>query len=301
MAELIGFIGLGNMGRAMAANVLTAGYRLHVYNRTPEKAKPLITQGARLMSHPSDTGEPGGIVVTMLADDQAVENIVYGERGILKRLGPGGIHMSMSTVSPMIARRLAEDHERDGVSYLAAPVFGRPEAAAARKLWICLSGPQAAKDRVTPILNVLGQGIFDFGEKPEAANVVKLAGNFLLASAIEALAEALTLAEKNGVDRTTLAAMLGRTLFACPAYQTYGEAIAQERYLPAGFTVSLGLKDVNLVLQTAAGSSMPMPLASLLHDRLLSVVAQGNSDLDWVAIALDVAREGGLRRRSLED
>jgi 3-hydroxyisobutyrate dehydrogenase-like beta-hydroxyacid dehydrogenase len=301
MMDLVGFIGLGNMGRTMAANILTAGYRLHVYNRTPEKAQPLTAQGARLMPHPIDTAEPGGIVVTMLADDRAVEHVVYGDTGILKRLGPDGIHLSMSTLSPMTARRLAEDHERYGVRYLAAPVFGRPEAAAARKLWICLSGPQAAKDRVKPILNALGQGMFDFGEKPEAANVVKLAGNFLLASAIEALAEALTLAQKNGVDRTMLAAMLGRTLFACPAYQIYGEAVAQERYRPAGFTVSLGLKDVTLVLQTAADSAMPMPFASLLHDRLLSVVAQGNSDLDWVAMALDVAREGGMMPRRVDD
>jgi 3-hydroxyisobutyrate dehydrogenase-like beta-hydroxyacid dehydrogenase len=296
----IGFVGLGRMGAAMAGNLLKAGYRLHVYNRTPERAQPLIAQGARLMSHPSDAAEAGGIVVTMLADDQAVEDIVFGERGILKNLGPHGIHVSMSTVSPATARRLAEDHKRYRVSYLAAPVFGRPEAATARKLWICLSGPRAAKDRVQSLLRVLGQGIFDFGEEPGAANVVKLAGNFLLASAIEALAEALTLSEKNGIDPTKLAAMLGQTLFACPAYQIYGEAIAQERYQPAGFTVALGLKDVNLVVQTAAASIMPMPLASLLHDRFLATVAQGRADLDWAAVALTVAEDAGLTRKELE-
>ena len=248
------------------------------------------------MSHPSDTAEPGGIVVTMLADDQALENVVFGEKGILKRLGPDGIHVSLSTVSPATAHRLAREHERYRVNYLAAPVFGRPDAAAARKVWICLSGPQAAKDRVQPVLHALGQGIFDFGEEPGAANLVKLAGNFLLASAIEALAEALILAEKNGIDRTKLASMLGQTLFACPAYQIYGEEIAQERYRPAGLTVSLGLKDVNLILQTAAASAMPMPLASLLHDRFLATIAQGRAELDWAAVALTVAQDAGLTR-----
>lgn len=297
MADVVGFIGLGNMGRAMAGNLLKAGYRLHVYNRTPEKAAPLVAQGATLMSHPSDTAERSGIVLTMLSDDHAVESAVFGETGILERLGPGGIHLSMSTVSPATARRLAEHHSRYQTAYVAAPVFGRPEAAAAKKLWISLSGPHAAKDRVKPILEALGQGVFDFGEEPGAANVVKLAGNFLLASAIEALAEALTLAEKNGVDRMKLASMLSRTLFACPAYQTYGEAIAQERYQPAGFLMSLGLKDITLVLQTAAASAMPMPLASLLHDRFLSAVAQGGAELDWAAVASDVARSAGLRRK----
>lgn len=301
MADLIGFIGLGNMGQAMAGNLLKAGYRLHVYNRTPGKAAPLVAQGAKLMSHPCDTAQAGGIVLTMLADDQAVENIVLGGKDIAERLGPQGIHLSMSTVSPSTARRLAEHHNKHQVTYLAAPVFGRPEAAVAQKLWICLSGPQAAKDRVQPILRALGQGIFDFGEEPGAANVVKLAGNFLLASAIEALAEALTLAEKNGVDRMSLAAMLGQTLFACPAYQFYGNAIAQERYRPASFTVSLGLKDIDLVLQTAVASTMPMPLASLLHDRFLAMVAQGRADLDWAAVALDVAADAGLARKSDND
>lgn len=249
------------------------------------------------MSHPSDTVERGGIVVTMLSDDHAVESVVFGERGILKPLGPGGIHLSMSTLSPAMARRLAEHHSRHQTAYLAAPVFGRPEAAAGKKLWISLSGPPAAKDRVKPILQALGQGIFDFGQEPGAANVVKLAGNFLLASAIEALAEALTLAEKNGVDRMKLASMLGQTLFACPAYQTYGEAIAQERFQPAGFLLSLGLKDINLVWQAAADSAMPMPLASLLHDRFLSMVAQGRANLDWAAVALGVAEDAGLPRK----
>ncbi|MDF0668267.1 MAG: NAD(P)-dependent oxidoreductase [Nitrospira sp.] len=292
--DSIGFIGLGKMGSAMAGNLLKAGFQLHVYNRTAEKAAALVAQGAKLAHEPGDAVQRGGIVITMLANDRALEEVGDSDRGFLERLGPEGIHLSMSTVSPWLARRLAEQHRHYGVEYVAAPVFGRPEAAAARKLWICTSGPEAAKERVRPILDSIGQGIFDFGEEPAAAHVVKLTGNFLLASAIEALAEALVLGEKNGIDRNSLADMLGSTLFACPAYQTYGRAIAQQRFRPAGFTVELGLKDVDLVLQTAADSTTPLPLAGLLHDRFLSAMARGRGDLDWAAVALNVAEEAGV-------
>lgn len=299
MEKRIGFIGLGHMGRAMAENLLTAGYALHVYNRTPDKAAALVARGATLALHPRHTAEPGGIVITMLSDDQALESVTFGENGFLERLGPHGIHLSMSTVSPKLSRRLAQDHQRHQVNYLAAPVFGRPEAAAARRLWICISGSQPAKQRVQPVLNVMGQGIFDFGEEPGAAHIVKLAGNFLLASMMEALAEALTLGEKNGIDRTALANMFSTTLFACPTYQVYGEAIAQGRYQPPGFTASLGLKDLTLVLETAAMSTMPMPLASLLHDRFLATIAKGWENLDWAAIALSVAQDAGMPTRQI--
>lgn len=294
MTERIGFIGLGRMGQAMASNLIAAGYALSVYNRTPSKAAALVARGARLADHPSQTAEPGGVVITMLADDQALESVVFGEKGFLERLAPNGIHVSMSTISPALARRLAEHHREHQVSYLAAPVFGRPEAAAERKLWICVSGPGAAKQRVHPVLTTMGQGMFDFGEEPGAAHVVKLTGNFLLASVMEALAEALTLGEKNEIDRTALADLFSKTLFACPAYRVYGEAIAQGRYQPPGFTVSLGLRDLNLVLDTAAMSTMPMPLASLLHDRFLATIAKGRGNLDWAAVALGVAEDAGL-------
>ena len=299
MVERIGFIGLGRMGQAMASNLITAGYALHIYNRTPDKAAALVAQGARLAHQPSQTVEPGGVVITMLSDDQALESVVLSENQFLECLRPNGIHVSMSTISPALARRLAQHHREYQVSYVAAPVFGRPEAAAARNLWICVSGNGAAKQRVHPVLKAMGQGIFDFGEEPGAAHAVKLAGNFLLASAIEALAEALTLGEKNGIDRTALADLFSKTLFACPAYQVYGEAIARNRYQPPGLTVSLGLKDLNLVLQTAATSTMPMPLASLLHDRFLTTIAKGRGNLDWAAVALGVAEDAGLLTRSV--
>ena len=295
MKESIGFVGLGNMGEPMASNLLKAGYALRLYNRTPARAASLLAQGAKLVSRLSEVADPGGIVVTMLSDDRALEDVVGGS-GVLDRLGPGGIHLSMSTVSPATARKLAEDHQRHGVVYLAAPVFGRPEAAAARKLWICLSGPRAAKDRVQPMLSALGQAVFDFGEDPGAANVVKLSGNFLIASAIEAMAEAMTFAEKNGIDRARLIDMLAQTMFACPVYQTYGKVIAQEHYEPARFRLSLGLKDIDLVLQTAAASKTPMPLASMLHDRFISAMAKGREELDWAAFALGASEDAGLHR-----
>jgi 3-hydroxyisobutyrate dehydrogenase-like beta-hydroxyacid dehydrogenase len=237
----------------------------------------------------------------MLADDHALESVTSGTDGFLARLGPRGIHLSMSTISPRLARRLAQDHHRSEVAYLAAPVFGRPDAAAARRLWICVSGPQEAKQRVRPVLQAMGQGIFDFGEEPDAAHVVKVAGNFLLAAMMEALAEALTLGEKNGIDRSALAEMFSDTLFACPAYQVYGKAMAEGRYQPPGFTVTLGLKDVNLVLDTAAMSTMPMPLASLLHDRFLATIAKGWGHLDWAAVALSVAENAGMAPAHIAD
>jgi 3-hydroxyisobutyrate dehydrogenase-like beta-hydroxyacid dehydrogenase len=293
--EVISFIGLGSMGLPIAMNLLESGYNLRVYNRTAQKAQPLVEKGAELASNPADVVEPGSIAISMLANDQAVEEVVLGENGILEKLGSGGVHISMSTVSPTTAEKLAQQHQQQGSHYLAAPVFGRPDAAAARKLWICLSGNAAAKERALPLLNVLGQKVFDFGEQVGAANVVKLSGNFLIVSALEAMAEAFTLAQKNGIERSQVAELFGQTLFACPIYQNYGRLIAQEQYEPAGFKLSLGLKDVELVLQTAKESQMPMPLASLVRDRLISAVAKGRGDIDWTGLALGVSEEAGLK------
>lgn len=295
MSETVGFIGLGNMGLPMATNLLKAGYKLKVYNRTRDKAQSLVEQGAQVVQNPADTVEAGGVVITMLANDAALEGVVLGENGILDRVGKDGIHLSMSTVSPNMTRKLADLHEQRGTHLVAAPVFGRPDAAAARKLWIAFSGNPSAKERVKPILAQLGQGTFDFGENAEAANVVKLTGNFLIISAIEAMAEAFTLAEKNGIDRAAIANLFGQTLFACPIYQNYGRMIAQQQYEPAGFKLSLGLKDVTLALQTAKESQMPLPLASLLHDRLLALVADGKSDIDWTGLALKTSQDAGLK------
>jgi 3-hydroxyisobutyrate dehydrogenase-like beta-hydroxyacid dehydrogenase len=294
MSETLGFIGLGNMGQPIASNLIRAGYKLRVYNRTPAKAEPLVKQGAMLVSRPAEVSARGGVVLTMLADDRAVEEVALRDPEFCERLAPGGVHVSMSTISPATSQELAKQHAQRGVAYVAAPVFGRPEAAAAGKLWICLSGPTEAKKRIQPIVDSVGQASFDFGENAEAANLVKLCGNFLIAAAIEAMAEAWTLAEKNGLDRVRVADMLTKTLFACPIYQGYGARIAQQQYEPGGFRLALGLKDVDLALRTAADSEMPMPLGSLLHDRWLSAVAKGRADLDWTAAALGVAEDAGL-------
>lgn len=295
MSETIGFIGLGSMGEPMARNLLAAGFALRVYNRTPEKAQPLVDQGAQRVSSVAEVAQPGGIVITMVANDAALEDVALGEHGFLSRLGSGGIHLSMSTIAPATAERLARAHEAAGSVYVAAPVFGRPDAAAARKLWICVSGPPDAKDRTRPLLEALGQGIFDMGEQPSAANVVKLVGNFLIASAMEAMAEAFTLAEKHGLDRSAVKDMFAQTLFASPIYQNYGKIIAERQQIPTGFKAALGLKDLTLALQSAAEAQMPMPLASLLHDRLMGLTANGRGETDWaLALAMSVAEDAGL-------
>ena len=293
MAERIGFVGTGNMGLPMATNLIRAGFVVRVYNRTPGRALSLAGLGAEIAPDINAVVAPGGILVTMISDDLALEEIALG--GAIDRMAPGGVHISMSTVSPAVARKVARQHEALGVYYVAAPVFGRPEAAAARKLWICVSGAEEARQKVAPVLEALGQKVFEFGEDPGAANVVKLAGNFLIGSALEAVSEALTLAEKNGIDRGRFVDLMGQTLFACPVYQSYGRALAEERYQPPGFRLALALKDINLVMGTAASSTVPMPLASLLHDRMLSGVAKGRGGMDWSVIGLEVMEGAGLR------
>ncbi|HLY96291.1 MAG TPA: NAD(P)-dependent oxidoreductase [Sideroxyarcus sp.] len=294
MNKSIGFIGLGKMGEPMARNLLRAGYKLRVYNRTSSKAQALAAEGAEVVETLRDVINPDGIVVSMVANDHALEEVVMGEKGIGNALGEGGIHISMSTVSPHTAQKLAAHHEKQGTTYLAAPVFGRPEAAAAKKLWICLAGDRKAKERVRPVLEELSQGIFDFGEKPEAANVVKLAGNFLIGAAIEAMAEAFTFAEKNGVSREDVADLFSKTFLSCPIYQNYGTVIATQEYKPAGFKVSLGLKDMTLLSRVAASSRTPMPLGALLQERLQAAMNKGRADMDWTALALGASEDAGL-------
>ena len=290
----IGFIGLGSMGLPMATNLVAAGHKLRVYNRTASKADPLVKTGAELMSNSASVASSGGVVITMLADDAAVEAVVIGTHGIAQRLAPGGIHISMSTIAPATARKLAEHHAESGSTYVAAPVFGRPEAAAAKRLWICTSGPHDAKDRVASILHAMGQKIFDFGEQVDAAHAVKVAGNFLIAAAMESIAEALTMVEKSGVDRVAAIDMLASTLFACPVYQGYGKAIAQMQHTPVGFRLPLGLKDVDLALKTGAELRVPMPIASILHDRFLESIAKGRTEMDWSGVALAARDDAGL-------
>jgi 3-hydroxyisobutyrate dehydrogenase-like beta-hydroxyacid dehydrogenase len=298
MPETIGFVGLGAMGSVMAGRLLEAGYRLRVWNRTIAKAEPLLRAGATAAGSPAEAAVRGGIVISMVADDAALEDVTFGEAGLLASFGERGLHVSMSTIAPATARHLAQAHAARGAAYLAAPVFGRPEAAAAGKLWVLASGAAAARERARPLLEAMGQQVFEFGEDPGAANVVKLAGNFLLIAAIEAMAEAYTFGEKNGIDREAMASLFGSTLFACGVYQNYGRAVAAQKPRAGGFRLALALKDVNLALGTAGESAVPMPLASLLHDRLLSAKAKGGGDLDVSRLALEVSESAGLTRNA---
>ena len=293
MKETVGFIGLGGMGLAMAANLKKAGFGLRVYNRTAEKARPLLEQGAALARSPADAVEPGGIVVSMVSDDAALEAVTLGAEGLLRRLGDG-IHLSMSTIAPRTARRLADVHRERGARYVASPVFGKPQVAAEAKLWVVSAGDAAARARVRPLQEAMGQRVFDFGDEPGAANAIKLAGNFLLGAAIEAMAEAFTLAQKHGVPRHDTYEFFTQTLFDCFVYRGYGELVASEHYQPVGARPSLIRKDYGLILEAAAEGLVPMPLAGLIHARLTARVAKGGDDADWSSLAREVSESAGL-------
>ena len=293
MKETIGFIGLGGMGLAMATNLVKAGFNLCVYNRTAEKARPVVELGARLARSPAEAASPGGIVVTMVTDDRALEEVTLGENGFLDRLG-NGVHLGMSTISPRTARRLADLHQQHGGYYVASPVFGKPEVAAQAKLWIATSGDAGARARARPLQEAMGQRVFDFGNEPAGAAVIKLAGNFMLGAAIEAMAEAFTLAQKHGVPRRQTYEFFTQTLFDSFVYRGYGELIASEHYEPVGAKPSLIRKDFGLVFDAAAEALVPMPLANLVHERLTATVAKGRDNADWAGFAREVSESAGL-------
>jgi len=290
--ETVAFLGLGLMGQGMALRLLEGGYSLRVYNRTPEKTQPAVEKGAEFLEDPLAAVRGSAVLITMLSDDDAVKKVVDDQ--VLEGLGRGKVHISMSTISPAAAHYLARQHREKGVHYLACPVFGRPAAARSGKLRLCIAGDEEAKIRVRPLLEVLGQGVYDFGSDPAAANVIKLAGNFLIVSAIEAMAEAFSLVEKSGVDPNLLYDLLTQTLFACHVYQNHGKAILEQRFVPPGFRLALGSKDIRLVRDTARNCEVPMPLAALLEDRFLRSLANGRGEMEWSAIALDQRDSAGL-------
>jgi 3-hydroxyisobutyrate dehydrogenase-like beta-hydroxyacid dehydrogenase len=291
----VSVIGLGGMGSGIARSLLRAGHEVTVWNRSPGPAERLAAEGAHRAGSPAEAVAPGGVVITILADDAALEQVTAGEHGFLDRLGADGVHVSMSTISTAIARSLAERHEARGGHFVAAPVFGRPDAAAAGKLWILTSGKAAPKARVRPILEAVSQGIFDLGEAPDAAALGKIAGNFLIASATEALGEAFALLAKGGADARVWHEMMSKTIFACPIYANYGRLILDRAFTPPGFKLTLGTKDVGLALAAGQEKQVPLPFASILRDRFLTAMAQGRSDLDWTAIALNAAQDAGLK------
>jgi 3-hydroxyisobutyrate dehydrogenase-like beta-hydroxyacid dehydrogenase len=285
----LGFIGLGQMGAGIAANLLKAGHAVSVFNRTPAKRAPLVQLGAR---EAATVAEACGaeVIITMLADDEAVSAIAFGEGGLIRNMPQGAIHVSMSTISVAMSKELAQKHALAKQRYVAAPVFGRPQAAANAKLFVVAAGDPAAVDACLPLLQAVGQKTIPIGTEPWAANLVKLSGNFLIASVIESLGEAIALIGKAGIDRKAYVELLTSTIFPAPAYKIYGDLIAQNQFEPAGFAAPLGYKDIRLALAAAESLRVPMPIASLLRDRLLRLLAQGGEHLDWSAV-------GGLATR----
>ncbi len=287
----IGFIGLGAMGKAMATNLLRAGHGVRVWNRSPEAAGELAAEGAKVARSAAEAAG-AGVVFSMLADDVAVRGVIL-DGGLLDALPAGSAHVNMATISVALAREMASHHAERGVGYVAAPVLGRPDVAAAGRLNILAAGASDQIARVQALLDVIGQKTWCFGERPEQANAVKLAANFMIASAIEAMGEAASLVEGYGVSGGSFLDMIASTLFAAPVYAGYGGLIARKQYDPAGFKMTLGLKDVRLVLEAADQSATPMPFASVLKDNLLDGIAHGGADRDWAALAEVSARRAG--------
>lgn len=289
----VGFIGLGRMGQPMVRNLLKSGHSVNVYNRTRSHAEELRPAGAWIADTPSQTCR-ADVLMTILADDTAIEEVVLGGENLVGQLPAHSAHVCMSTISVAMARRLVEAHARAGNGYVSAPVFGRPQAAEAAKLFVVAAGPAKLIERCQPLFDAVGQKTFVAGEDPVAANVVKLAGNFMIASVLETLGEAFALLRKSGVDPALFLDIMTSTLFSAPVYKTYGDIIAKEKFEPAGFKVPLGLKDIRLVLAAAEAASAPMPIAGIVRDHLLTAMARGGQELDWSSVARISAENAGL-------
>ncbi|MBF0392096.1 MAG: NAD(P)-dependent oxidoreductase [Alphaproteobacteria bacterium] len=292
--ERVAFIGLGAMGKPMVANLLAAGWPVSVHNRGPGKEGGLAGPDFRVCDSPADAVRCARMVVTMVPDDAAVEDVTFRADGILAHLAPGGVHISMSTIGVACSRRLAEAHVAAGRRYVAAPVFGRPDAAAAGALWIVAGGAPDAVESCRPLFETLGQGWFHVADAPEGANVVKLAGNFTIAAVLETLSEAFALLRKSGLDPRQFLDIVNSTMFRSPIYQAYGLMVLDEAFEPPGFKLRLGLKDVSLVLAAGSDAKVPMPTASLIRDNLLSGVARGMGEVDWSALGRVIADNAGV-------
>ena len=289
----VGFIGLGNMGLAMARNLLQAGHELTVYNRTRSKAEALASAGAKVANSLAEVCAPE-VVMTMLADDDAVEQTTLAEGGLLDNLARGNVHVSLSTISTALSRRLTAAHSARGQSFVASPVFGRPDAAEAARLVVVAAGAAEAIERVRPLLEAISRKLFVLGSEPYSASAVKLGGNFMIASMLETLSEAFALVRKSGVEPAKFLEILNGSFFQSPIYENYGKIIIGGKFSPPGFTLRLGLKDARLVLAAGEEAAVPMPVASVIRDHFLSGVARGWGDMDWAALARVVAQDAGL-------
>lgn len=290
----VGFIGLGSMGLPMALSLLRSGQDLVVYNRTRQRAEELATGGAEIAESPAAAARGADVLVTMLSDDRAVEAVMLGGDGALAALPAGAVHASMSTIGVGLSKRLEALHHQAGQGYVAAPVFGRPEAAEAAKLWVIAAGAADAVERCRPLFDAMSQGTRVVGQDPVAANTVKIAGNFVMAAMLETLGEAFALVRKSGIEAAEFLDIVNGLVFKSPVYQSYGTLIAQRRFQPAGFRLSLGLKDVRLALEAADAVAAPLPVGGLVHDHLLSAVARGKAELDWAALGEVAAERAGL-------
>ncbi len=289
----LAFIGLGRMGSGMAANLLRAGHEVVVYNRTREKAQSLAEQGAHVADSVSDACRGREVVFTMLADDAALTQVVFGDDGIAASLPAGAIHVCSSTISTSMARKLTEEHSRQGQGYLSAPVFGRPEAAESAKVLVVAAGAEEPIQRCRPLFDTIGRRTFVAGAEPWQANAVKVCGNFMIASMLESFSEAFTTLRKSKVDPHLFLEVMNM-LFGSPVYANYGKMIADQKFEPAGFALRLGLKDARLVLEAAQECEAPMPLASLIRDHMLAGVAQGQGEMDWCSVYRVIAAAAGL-------
>ena len=288
----IGFVGAGAMGVGMIGNLLKAGHAVTVWNRGKTPLASLREAGALIAENPVDCAAQD-VVISMLADDPAVSAITL-EPAFIAAMPAAGLHVCMATISVALGDQLADAYAKAGRAYVSAPVFGRPPAAAAAQLFVVAAGAPAAITRAQPLFDVLGQRSFVVGERPSLANVVKLSGNFMLASMIETLGEAFALTRKHGINPQQYLDILTSTLFTAPVYKVYGALIAGEQYEPAGFKLALGLKDVRLAQAAADAAMVPMPFAGVLHDRYMTAVAQGHGHLDWAGIARLSAEAAGL-------
>lgn len=286
----IGFIGLGGMGRAITENMLKAGHRVRVWNRSRERAEPLAALGAEIVDTAAHAFA-GDAVFSMLADDAAARDIF--DAALLEAAPRDLVHVNMATISVACAEALAHQHAARGIHYVAAPVMGRPDVAAAAKLTIIAAGPAEAIDRVQPVFDTIGQKTWRLGSLPQHANIVKLAANFTLASAVETLGEASALLAGHGVAMTDFLDVITSSVFPGPVYSGYGKLIAQRSYEPAQFKARLGLKDVNLTLAAAEACATPLPIGSVVRDSLLDAIAHGEGEHDFAVLGEVAARRAG--------
>jgi 3-hydroxyisobutyrate dehydrogenase-like beta-hydroxyacid dehydrogenase len=287
----IGVIGLGHMGHAFAVNLAEAGHQVLVYDRAPKRAAAV--PGARAAGQLADVAACE-VVLTSLPDDEALAAVVLGLEGLAGILAPGSVHISTSTVSPAMSRRVAEEHACHRQDYVAAPVLGNPDFARERKLFVLAAGPPPALAKVRSLLDRLGQRLFVVGEDAASANLMKLAANVLTATTLECMGEVLALLRKGGVDRHLAYDVLTNSLFDSRVHKAYGGKIVEERYSPPGMAVPLAIKDLRLALAEAEHEAVPMPAASLVHDRLVAMMARGWNELDWSALGLLAAVDAGL-------